>query len=452
MSCFLAGLFIHCFISLHSQPLQPSAAYPQYWEYQGETILLLGGSDEDNLFQMPGVREHLDTLAMSGGNYVRCTMSSRDEGNVWPFYFDSTKGQYDLNRWSDVYWQRFSDFLQWTNERDIVVQVEVWATFDFYRANWDVNPFNPANNTNYSFQRSELPDTVATHPIFTDNNFFTSIPSHRNNTPVLNFQQKFVDKLLSYSLQYDHVLYCMDNETSVTASWGAFWADYIKKRAREEGKEVYCTEMWDPWDLNHIMHRESFDHPEIYGFVEISQNNHHTGQTHWANGLAQIERLKKLGNLRPVTNVKIYGADGGRHGGGDKDAMEKFCRAILFGSSSARFHRPTSGIGLNAKARNTIKSLRMATDKVDFFELAPLDLLEERDENEAYLRGESGYQHLIYFTNGGEVSLPESGSWHIEWLDIETASWLDMKTVEADAGLKLTCPGQGMWLVVITKS
>jgi len=53
---------------------------------------------------------------------------------------------------------------------------------------------------------------------------------------LLGFQQKFVDKLLSYSLQFDNVLYCMDNETSVTSEWGKFWATYIKKRAAEEGK------------------------------------------------------------------------------------------------------------------------------------------------------------------------------------------------------------------------
>jgi len=268
----------------------------------------------------------------------------------------------------------------------------------------------------------------------------------------LNFQQKFVDKLLSQSLEYDHVLYCMDNETSVTASWGAFWADYIQKRAREEGKEVYCTEMWDPWDLNHIMHRESFDHPEIYGFVEISQNNHHTGQTHWDNGRAQIERLKKLDNLRPVTNVKIYGADGGRHGGGNKDAMEKFCRAILFGSSSARFHRPTSGMGLNVEARNVIKSVRLATDDVKFFEMQPLDGLKGSAENEAYLRGIPEHQYILFFTDGGGVGIETLGDWEVKWLKVSESSWIKTeKARRTGADIVLSCPDEGMWFAVANR-
>jgi len=426
-----------------------SAAHPQYWQYKGETILLLGGSDEDNLFQMPGVEGHLDTLKSAGGNYVRCTMSSRDAGNVWAFYWDEEKELYDLNRWNEAYWTRFENFLNWTDERDIIVQVEIWATFDFYRENWDVNPFNPKNNSNYTAERTDLPESVPTHPVYTDNSFFWSIPSQENNMPVLAFQQKFVDKLLSYTFQHGNVLYCMDNETSVTSDWGKFWATYIQKRAQEEGKVVHCTEMWDPWDLNHISHRESFDHPELYSFVEISQNNHKTGQKHWDNGLAQIERLRKLDNLRPVTNIKIYGADGGRHGGDDQDAMEKFCRAILFGASSARFHRPTSGIGLNEKAQTIISTMRMLTDAVDFFNMKPMDRLLDRSENEAYCRGKKD-EYLLYFPNGGDVRLAVEGDWRMQWFDLATGDGQREMLVSAnEKGVPLQCPGEGQWAVVV---
>lgn len=58
---------------------------PWYWQYKGEPVMLLGGSVEDNLFQIPDLEKHLDLLASVGGNYVRNTMSSRDPGNVWPF-------------------------------------------------------------------------------------------------------------------------------------------------------------------------------------------------------------------------------------------------------------------------------------------------------------------------------------------------------------------------------
>lgn len=452
LSCLLSLLLSH---SLFAQGLKISDQFPQYWEFDGDPILLLGGSDEDNLFQMPDVKKHLDILAQSGGNYVRCTMSSRDDGNVWPFYLDPVTGLYDLDRWDELYWQRFADFLKWTHDLDIVVQIEMWATFDFYRDFWELNPYNPKNNSSYDGERTELPDTVITHPVYADNPFFTSIPSHRNNMKLLHYQQRFVDKILSNTLAYDHILYCMDNETSVTSAWGAFWATYIKKRAKEINKTIYCTEMWDPWDLNHISHRESFDHPELYAYVEISQNNHQKGEQHWHNGLQQIERLKQLDNLRPVTNIKIYGANQGRHGGNDQDAMEKFFRTVLFGASSARFHRPTSGIGLSHKAQQVLTSTRAALKKISFFEMEPIDQKEllDKSENEAYARGNSGEEYLIYFTDGGDIQLALEGSWELEWLEVLGEDWLPVHTMDVSKGkLLLDCPGKGQWLLVLRKA
>jgi len=422
--------------------LEISRLHPQYWEYNGETVLLLGGSDEDNLFQLPGLEAQLDLLASVGGNYVRNTMSSRDPGNVWPFGLDPETGKYNLNRWNDEYWQRFETFLKLTSEREIFVQIEIWATFDFYRENWDRNPFNPVNNVSYSAYRTKLPEKVETHPTLCENPFFWSVPVHQNNMTLLAYQQRYVDKMLSYSLNYDHVLYCIDNETSVTSEWGRFWSDYIQKKARESGKSVHVTEMWDPWDLNHISHRESFDHPEIYSFVEISQNNHQRGEEQWRNGLFQIERLKKTGNLRPVNNVKTYGASGGQYGGGTHNAIESFLRSTLFGSAAVRFHRPPAGLGLSDTARAVIKGVRSATDRMDFFNGAPRnDLLEDRDENEAYCRAIPGKEYLVYFPGQGEVELQltgPGGRLSINKLEILSGEWSEEVTIRvSEPSLKL---------------
>lgn len=442
---------------LQSPSIQPAIHQPQYWQYKGEKVLLLGGSDEDNLFQMPGVEQQLDDLKAAGGNYVRNTMSSRDEGNLWAFAQDST-GQYDLRKWNKAYWDRFEKFLALTAARDIIVQIEIWATFDFYRGEWDKNPFNPKNNKTLSVQRVKLPTSIPTHPIFRDNPFFWSVPSQHNNMQLLQFQQAFVDKLLSISLPYDHVLYCMDNETSVTADWGKFWSNYIHTVATEKGRQVFTTEMWDPHDLNHISHRETFDHPETYDFVEISQNNHQKGEPHWLNGLAQIERLKRSGALRPVTNVKTYGSTGGRHGHGLQNGVESFVRSVLFGSSAVRFHRPTSGIGLSDTAQMVIKGMREITDQMEgFFEAEPnLDLLSERSENEAYCRAVVGQSYLVYFGEAGEVTLDlsamEGEMIKMEVLELFSNTWRELKEIKATSSLQLTADQPQMLFLLQTKN
>ena len=96
----------------NSERIQIYQANPRYWQYKSKPVLLLGGSVEDNLFQIPDLEEHLDLLASVGGNYVRCTMSCRDPGNVWPFA--QVGGLYDLDRWNAEFWWRFSTFLQLT--------------------------------------------------------------------------------------------------------------------------------------------------------------------------------------------------------------------------------------------------------------------------------------------------------------------------------------------------
>ncbi len=428
-------------------------AFPQYWQYKGKTVLLLGGSVEDNLFQLPDLEEHLDKLQAAGGNYVRCTMSARDSGNVWPFGKDPETGLYDLKTWNEAYWKRVDNFLQLTSERDIIAQIEVWATFDFYRDNWDVNPFNPKNNKNYGTPRTKIPHQVNSHPTWCENPFFWSVPTHDNNLPVLQYQQAFVDKLLSFTLQYDNILYCMDNETSVTSEWGKFWSTYIKKRAKEQNKLVQTTEMWDPHNLNHITHRESFDHPENYSFVEISQNNHQYGQNHWDNGLKQIQRLKDNSCLRPVTSIKVYGCDRGRHGHGTDNGIASFIRNVFFGTSAVRFHRPNSGLGLSDTAQAVIKSIRELTDQMEFFHAAPHnDLLSNRDKNEAYCRANPGKEYAVYFPENGEIDIDVSavsGKIQVQWLDILNNNWKDSQLIEAGNKLSLKSHGEKHWAVLI---
>lgn len=329
--------------------IRPYSENPFYWQYKGEPLLLLGGSVEDNLFQREDLEEQLDLLYQSGGNYVRNTMSSRDSSNVWPYRLDEA-GLYDLNQSNPHYWDRFEHFLESTASRDIIVQIEVWATFDFYgdrnmrRSFWQKNPWNPKNNKNYDEARSGLPDTVASHPTQTENPFFFTVPALQNNVLLLPLQQAFVDRLLSYTLRFDHILYCMDNETSVPPAWGSYWATYIKEQAQEAGKDVFVTEMWDPWDLDHEMHSHTFDHPETYDFVDVSQNNHNSGQKHWDNAQRQRSRILTSNVVRPMNNVKIYGADGRRFGS-SLDGKERFWRNIFGGMASVRFHRPSSGLG-----------------------------------------------------------------------------------------------------------
>ncbi len=436
-------------IEMEKNRIQIYSENPRYWQYKGEPVLLIGGSVEDNLFQIPNLKDHLALLKSVGGNYVRSTMSWVDEGDVPPF--KKVGDLYDLNQWNGEFWNRFRNFITWTHEMDIIVQIEVWATFNYYREPWDANPFNPKNNSNYTAEETGLPTRVNSHPVATENNFFWSVPKERNQQTVLKYQQKFVDKLLAETLPYGHILYCMDNETAVTAKWGAYWATYIQKQAAETGRTVETTEMWDPWDLSHEKHKATFDHPETYSFCDISQNNHQKRQRHWDN--AQKIRAK-LSPIRPINNIKIYGADGGRFGR-TQDGLERFWRNIFGGFASARFHRPDSGIGLNQTAQAHLKSMRSITDEMDVFTCEPHnDLLSNRAENEAYTFANPEREYAIYFPNGGSVDInlhvmKDTKTLTIRWLNIAKSEWTQEAEVPFEDSLTLSAPTEGHWAVLI---
>ena len=434
-------------ISVDKNRIQVYKENPQYWQHKSEPVLLLGGSVEDNLFQIPNLKEHLDLLQSVGGNYVRCTMSCRDEGNVWQF--NEVEGLYNLDQWNEEFWQRFNNFLRLTAERDIIVQIEVWATFDYYRLNWDINPFNPKNNVNYTFEQTNLPEVVDSHPTQTENNFFWSVPAENNQRIVLKYQEKFVDQILFYSLKFDHVLYCMDNETSVTPEWGKFWAEYIQAKANDAEVNVETTEMWDSHNLFHTQHQNTLGHPELYSFCDASQNNHQRGQKHWDN--AQEFRAQ-LNPGRPINSVKIYGSDQ-YHFGDDQDGLERFWRNVFGGMASARFHRPPSGLGLGPLACRHLKSMRMLTDNIHIFSCQPNNnLLSNRRENQAYAITNIGKEVAVYFPEGGTIDIDLSlfyADLTLQWLDINQSEWLNQMSVHGGKVVALTTPGQGHWAVLI---
>jgi hypothetical protein len=367
---FIAALII-CSISLaeDNPSLQPWKENPYYWSIHNKPVLLLGGSDDDNLFQWPENKllMQLERLKNAGGNVIRNTMSDRkDKGfEVYPFH-QQESGLYDLNRWNEEYWKRFERLLRETEKRDIIVQIEIWDRFDYTDTGgsnrWKLNPYNPKNNINYTYMQSKFSEHYPDHPGANKQPFFFTTPKQHNNLVVLKYQQKFVTKLLDISLQYCNVLYCIDNETKAEEEWGNYWAHYIKQRLSKEGKNICVTEMWDAWDLTSDEHKRTFDHPKLYDFVDVSQNNHNKGFKHWQNFLYVKKYLSK--NPRPMNTTKTYGANDNKFGHSDQDGIERFWRHLLAGAASIRFHRPKSGLGLNDKAVANVKKTKLIWQQI----------------------------------------------------------------------------------------
>lgn len=437
--------------------LEPWAKNPWYWSDHGEPVLLLGGSDDDNLFQWPekDLLVQLDRLVAAGGNVIRNTMSSRHDMGFEVFPFKQIKdGQYDLEQWNEEYWMRFDGMLRETAKRDIIVQIEIWDPWDYsdmFEDDWSIHPYNPRNNINYTVEQSGLAERYPEPAYHNKQPFFFTTPGQRNNQVVLRYQQRFVDKMLEYSLRYDHVLYCIDNETSGEEEWSRYWATYVKNRAEREKKKIFVTEMWGDWDITSEVHKQTFDHPELYGYVDVSQNNHQREQKHWDQFLRVRHELAKY--PRPMNTTKIYGGDGERFGN-DQDGIERFWRHLLAGAASIRFHRPPWGLGLNEKAVASIRGARKLESVIPLWSLEPAnDLLSVQNPNHAYLAARKGHAFALYLPVGGGVRIDLSSTQEplvVRWIKIATGEWGSEEHIQGGGKAYLKSPGSGNWAAAIT--
>jgi hypothetical protein len=207
--------------------------------------------------------------------------------------------------------------------------------------------------------------------------------------------------------------------------------------------------MFESHDLEHPSYRNVTDDPQTYDFIEICQNNHQSGQTHFDKIQGLRQRL--LTAPRPLSNVKIYGSDGGGLFGTSREATERFWRDIFAGCASARFHE--KHLGDSALAQRMVRSARAVTDAFDLFHCAPHnELLADRAPNQAYCLANPGKGYVIYFPAAGRVGLQTpglEGQVELRWYDIGRGTWTEPTPVQEQRPIALSTPGEGQWAVLV---
>lgn len=447
--------------------IRPSEEHPFYWRYGGQTSVLLGGSDEDNAFQWTGtiLTDHLDTLAACGGNFIRNTMSDRDDGNIYAFE-QIEEGTYDLERWNGEYFRRLSTFLEETERRGIVVQITLWDQHDLSSQAWERHPWNPARNVNYDGDNVSDPRA-----------FFNTV--RNRNTAVLPHQERFVDRVLDLSLEYGHVLYNINNESWTGLAWELYWADRIHGMAKGRERNAYVTAM----HLSPSTSVRAFmSHRDRLNFAEISQNNQvsmgASGQEHMDNILLWRDLIAKQ-SPAPLNNEKVYGAGEGEttQFGTGEEARRRYWRNIFGGCACTRFHRPIptmesgGGLGLSDSAQRTIRSARLFCDAFDVPGSAPHnEVFVTRDADTAYCLAAPGSRYAFYFTNGGSVEFDPwlyVDSFRLRWLNVAESRWEEPEglvavewesyriwsgepaNVPLHGRCRIECPGPGPWVAIL---
>jgi len=471
----------------------------RYWSYDGRRVLLLGGwnhghnpfidHDTDNDRDKQGVstptqiEKAMDELAGAGGNLLRCVLDPGMAAGIQGFDFCAKSGtQYDLNTMTGPFWTRIETFIAEAQKRDIIVQIELWDRFDWIDGSWGswpVSPWNPKNNGNYTTASSGL---AASYKSFARHPFLHGVPGHpeyekasasrkQKYDRVRRFQDKFVDKLLSITLRYRNVLYCMNNETHADPAWGQYWMKFIERKAKARGNSVSTTDMFDDVFRAQSSRGLTYQlaHRDAYDYVDASQaNSRHADEAHW-NAVKWIaEAARKTDPPYLLHMTKVYGNDialdgkpWSRFKPGDSDnAIEEWWRNLLAGVAGVRFHRPTAGIGLCTESKNCIRATRKVETRVKFWDVEPrLDLLTNRQPDEAYLAADPGSVYILYFTKngGGSVGLKldkyPGKTFELRWVNVATGNGGPATTIAGGSTITINRPNASAhWVATIVKS
>ena len=422
---------------------------------------------------------------------------------------------------SACYWTRFQAFLAATHNLGIFVQIELWDRFDYWSVDdwytnplsghnepgiWDRSPWKPVNNDTFDEFQSGFAATYSDHPGDDVHPFFHGVPGHPCYDPpppsipdpcqggeghqadptrprntqsrydlVRGYQEAFVDKMLSYSLNYDHVLYLANNETSTHDSWALHWMDYVKTKASQQGKTVYVSNM--PGEMNAPFPGgageedvETARSDSRYEFLDISQADSNTTgstlkehvQSHWDRVTYIVDKTSEL-FTRPVNHIKVY--DGGYFvtplpSFQPRTGKHMLFNDLLLGAAATRYHRLIQGDDYDLLPyEESIKSVREVETRVKFWDLEPdknHDLIStNRATGEAFAASKTGEAYVVYFPEGGSVGLNLSnatGSFTLEWLNYDTATWetANQSTVTGGVTQTINAPSNIPWIAVLT--
>jgi hypothetical protein len=200
-------------------PIRLDPKNPHYFLYQGKTTALISSGEHYGAVMNLDVDYHryLEAIQKVGFNYTRLFGGSYIEvpGKSFgiqrndlapapnrllaPWARSATPGyagggnKFDLSQWDSAYFKRFHDFLAEAEQRGIVVEISLFSA-QYNDTQWNVSPFNPANNINQTdvtdWKKLNTPD----------------------NGKVLSFQESYTRKLVHEANGFPNVTFEIQNE------------------------------------------------------------------------------------------------------------------------------------------------------------------------------------------------------------------------------------------------
>jgi hypothetical protein len=209
-------------VRVEAQKAEPIRLHPRnshYFLFRGKPIVLITSGEHYGAVVNPDFdyQHYLATLEADGLNYTRLFGGSYVEVPAKSFGIlrndlAPTRGRFlapwgrsmvpgyagggnkfDLDQWNPEYFKRFHDFLSEAAKRGIVVELTLFSS-QYGELQWDVSPFNPANNINHI-------DAVDWKKLET-----------LENGNILKYQESYTRKLVREANLFDNLIVEIQNE------------------------------------------------------------------------------------------------------------------------------------------------------------------------------------------------------------------------------------------------
>lgn len=427
---------------------------PRYFALDGEPIFLASKSFGWTAISDPSFdyARDIETMAAHGGNLLRLTLfwpAHGEEGGALPWIRDPDTGQYDLDAFNPVYFERLRDYLARARAHDAIVNLELFdhPAVKGGSGRWPVHPMNPQKNINYGeggFGTSSG-----------DQAFFRTMPEHDDIPEAFRYQQALVRKVLDETLDFDHIIYSLGNECVSPVEWNRYWVAFIRAHAAGQGKDdVFVTNMW-----RHDL--PEFDVFDIHDADSPYRVRRASAEQMWNAYQALYGRQSREDQHKP-----IY--DSGQMGGAPGSfILHQLWMSLVGGTAGMRYHRlapvhPRPGISTEVQWGNWedpffveqqrwVKNLRTFLDGIEFWTMDPQ--WGAVVEGEGYVFARPGDEYVIYMPKGDTIVLGQpvlAGSYTLRWFEPNDGGFQEPQTVtveEDSAGITITAPDDRDWVL-----
>jgi hypothetical protein len=444
-----------------AEPVRLHPDNPHYLQFRGKPVLIVSsGEHYGGVLNLDfDYRKYFEAIQRDGMNYTRLFPGSYFEaagafgirrntmgpsaGRVVLPWVKSGNGV-DLDKWRPEYFARLKDFVKRANDHEVIVEVTLFSS-TYGDAQWEVNPFNPANNGN----ATDVTDWRLLHTL--------------DNGKAGLYEERLVRKLVRELNTFDNVIFEIQNEP---------WADqqvladeinpYIPDMRKWPNVVELASEKSIAWQarIAALVQDEESKLPNKH-LIAQNYSNFRSPAKDIAPGVSIINfhyAYPEAAWWNFGEGKAIACDETGFMGSADAPYRQEAWRFLLAGGASfnnldysftvgredGTDAEPNGPGGGSPALRSQLKVLAEFLRSFDFVRMRPDQYSVSRSPGlRASALSNPGIAYAVYLTGSGPADLEISAppfEYRVEWLDPKTGASRGTKIMRSDSRLRLRTP------------